>query len=167
MTESGKVVKRLDTSLESEAAEFLVLAQLLLKKIPTFKAYVNYPGYDLIATNADKNTSARIQVKSRFATNWDGFIINNFECDFVVFVALNRGFNKAKKNSGLGIEEPAFYVLPVSWVKDVSDPENKWGKIVKNRLEGIEEYKNKWDLISEFLNRKFACPICKPFRAEE
>ena len=152
MTENERTEKRRDTSLESEAAEFLVLARLLLEKIPTFKAYVNYPGYDLIATNADKHTSAKIQVKSRFVTDWDGFIIKNFDCDFVVFVALNRGFHKAKKNGGDGIKEPEFYILPVSWVKKVRDPENGWGKIVKNRLIGIEEYRNRWELIAKFLD---------------
>jgi hypothetical protein len=35
--------KRLDTKLEAEAAEFLVLGHLLLEKISAFKAYVNYP----------------------------------------------------------------------------------------------------------------------------
>lgn len=88
---------RLDTKLEAEAAEFLVLGRLLLEKIATFKAYVNYPNYDLISANADMNTSARIQVKSRFRTDWDGFIIKNYDCDFVVLAILNRGFDKPKK----------------------------------------------------------------------
>ena len=79
---------RKDTKLESEGAEFLVLDRLLLEKITAFKAYTNFPGYDLIATSAEHNTSARIQVKSRYQTNWDGFIINNFDCEFVVFEGL-------------------------------------------------------------------------------
>lgn len=89
--------KRKDTKFESETAEFLVLAHLLLQRITAFKAYKNFPDYDLIATSAEHNTSARIQVKSRFYTNWNGFIINNFKdgnkfkCYFMVFVALNRG----------------------------------------------------------------------------
>lgn len=142
---------RLDTKLESDAAEFLVLGRLLLEKIPTYKAYVNYPGYDLISVNPDRNSSARIQVKSRYRTDWDGFIINNFDCDFVVFVALNRGFTRVKKDGDLGILEPDFYVLPISYVKMVRDPKNAWGKIVKNRLKEIEQYKNDWKLIAAFL----------------
>ena len=82
--------KRLDTKLETEAAEFLVLGRLLLERIVAFKAYVNFPGYDLIAANADRARTARVQVKSRYRTDWDDFIINNYDCDFVVFVALNR-----------------------------------------------------------------------------
>jgi len=88
---------RLDTKLEAEAAEFLVLGHLLLNRISAFKAYVNFPGYDLIATNADNNSSARLQVKSRYRTDWDGFIIKNLNCDFVVFVTLNLWLWNAKK----------------------------------------------------------------------
>lgn len=143
--------QRLDTKLEAEAAEFLVLGNLLLHKISAFKAYVNFPGYDLIATKAESNTSARLQVKSRFRTDWDGFIINNFDCDFVVFVTLNRGFVKPK-NGDTGIRPPDFYVLPVEWVKQHRDPQNSWGKINKNRLNGIDVYRGRWDLIADFLS---------------
>jgi hypothetical protein len=142
---------RLDTKLESDAAEFLVLGRLLLERVPTYKSYVNYPGYDLIAVNPKLNTSARIQVKSRYRTDWDGFIINNFGCDFVVLVALNRGYNKAKKNGDKGVLEPEFFVLPVAYVAGVRDPKNKWGKITRNRLVGIEQYQNGWAAIRDFL----------------
>jgi len=146
-----KEKQRLDTKLEAEAAEFLVLGNLLLNRISAFKAYVNFPGYDLIATNADNNSSARLQVKSRYRTDWDGFIINNYNCDFVVFVALNRGYGTPKKSGDSGIMPPDFYVLPVAWVKSVRDPANAWGKIIKKRLTGISEYKDRWDLISAHL----------------
>ena len=56
---------RQDTKLESEGAEFLVLGQLLIRGINTYKTYTNMPGYDLVATRPAKNTSVRIQVKSR------------------------------------------------------------------------------------------------------
>lgn len=146
--------KRRDTKLEAEAAEFLVLGRLLLERITTFKAYVNYPGYDLIATNAEQNTSAKIQVKSRYRTDWDGFIIGNLECDFVVFVALNRGFVRPKRNGDAGVRSPDFYVLPISYVKSVRDPKNSWGKINRNRLTEIEQFKDKWSAISGFLLSK-------------
>ena len=142
---------RKDTKLESEGAEFLVLGRLLLEKISAFKTYTNFPGYDLITTNAEKNTSARIQVKSRYQTNWDGFIIKNFDCEFVVFVALNRGYSKPRKNSDTGIKEPEFYVLPISYIHKVRDPNNEWGKIVKNRLVDLDKYQNQWGLIQGFL----------------
>jgi hypothetical protein len=142
---------RKDTKLESEGAEFLVLGRLLLEKITAFKTYTNFPGYDLIATSAENNTSARIQVKSRYQTNWDGFIIKNFDCEFVVFVALNRGYSKPRKSGDSGIKEPEFYVFPISYIHKVRDPDNKWGKIAKNRLFDLHEYQDQWGMIHEFL----------------
>ena len=139
-------------SLSPKERNFLFSVTLLIEKIASFKTYTNFPGYDLIATNAENNSSARIQVKSRYKTNWDGFIINNFDCDFVVFVALNRGYSKPKKNGDDGIKDPEFYVFPVEYVQEVRDPNNKWGKIVKSRLENLEKYKDHWDLIQNFLN---------------
>ncbi len=73
--------KRLDTKLESAGAEFLVLGQLLIQKIPAYKTYQNFPGYDLVVVNPEHNTSAKIQVKSRYQTDYDGFPIKNFKCD--------------------------------------------------------------------------------------
>ncbi len=143
--------KRLDTKLEAEAAEFLVLGRLLLERIVAFKAYVNFPGYDLIAANADRGKTARVQVKSRYCTDWDGFIIKNYDCDFVVFVALNRGFSRPKRSGDTGIKEPEFYVMPISYVTEVHDPNNSWGKIVRSRLVNIEQFRDRWDLIAQFL----------------
>jgi hypothetical protein len=153
--------RRKNTQLESEGAEFLVLGNLLLIGIPAYKAYTNMTGYDLVATNPDKNTSVRIQVKSRYRTDWDGFIIKNFDSDFVVFVTLNRGYAKKKKTLGSGIKNPEFYVFPTDYVKDISDPKNNWGKIVKSRMVNFEEYLNRWDLIKQKLdnaapNNRFA-----------
>ena len=56
-----------------------VLGNLLIKGIPAYKSYTNMPGHNLIAANAEKNLSARIQVKSRWKTNAEGFIIKSFE----------------------------------------------------------------------------------------
>jgi hypothetical protein len=146
--------KRLDTKLEAEAAEFLVLGHLLLEKITAFKAYMNYPGYDLIATNAEQETSAKIQVKSRYRTDWDGFIIGNLDCHFVVFVALNRGFVRPKRDGDAGIRSRDFYVLPIEYVKSVRDPKNAWGKINRSRLSEIEQFIDNWSAISDFLRVK-------------
>ena len=61
------------------------------------------PGYDLIAINTETKKQCRIQVKSRWATNANnGFSLKNTDCDFVVFVRLNRGagpkFCNSRKN---------------------------------------------------------------------
>jgi hypothetical protein len=102
--------KRQNTRLESEGAEFLVLGNLLIEGISCYKAYVNFPGYDLVAVNPDNSKIARIQVKSRWATNYDrSFPIKNFDCEFVVHAALNRGYSFGKKakegDNGIGLPE--------------------------------------------------------------
>jgi len=147
--EKQKIKKR-DTKLEAQAAEFLVLSHLLLERISAFKTYTNFPGYDLIATG-DK--IARIQVKSRYQTNYDGFPIKNFASDFVVFVALNRGIEPVPKNKGVtGIGPPEFFVFPINYIEQVRDQnqKNKWGKIMKKWLD-LEKYKDKWSLIKDFI----------------
>lgn len=144
--------KRKNTKLESEGAEFLVLGKLLINGIPTYKTYTNMPGYDLVATNPEKNTSVKIQVKSRYQTNWDGFMIKNFDSDFVVLVALNRGIPNKMGRGDDDIRDPNFYVFPIEFVKEIRDKNNDWGKITKSRMRDFEKYENRWDLISEKLN---------------
>ncbi len=96
-----KLRTRRDTKLESEGAGFLFLGRLPLEKITAFKTYTNFPSYELIATSADNITSIRIQGKSRFQTNLDGFIIKNFVCDFVVFIALSKGYSTKKEANSM------------------------------------------------------------------
>src|SRR5216683_7607400 len=62
---------RLDSRLEAEGAEFLVLGYLLLEGINAHKTYTRYPGFDLIASNPATGRSCRIQVKSRWASDYD------------------------------------------------------------------------------------------------
>ena len=123
-----------NTRLESEGAEFLVLGQLLIRRISTYKAYMNMPGYDLVATHPENNTSARIQVKSRWETGAREFIIKNYDCDFVVFVRLNRG-----KKDGTGeVHAPEYFVFPVAVVKDV--PTDTIGQLKIDRIKNLENY---------------------------
>lgn len=90
--------KKQDTKLESEGAEFLVLGLLLVEGVSAYKAYINFPGYDLTAVNPNTKKVARIQVKSRWATDYDtSFPLKNLDCDFVVHVALNRGYRFSKR----------------------------------------------------------------------
>ena len=141
--------KRLDTKLESEGAEFLVLGQLLIHKIPAYKTYTNMPGYDLVAVNPAKNSSAKIQVKSRWRTNAPGFLIKNLKCDFVAVVLLNRGSRDGKK----GPSTPEYYVFPVRLIKRVLRTEN-WSKVVFKDISNMEKYKENWKLISTFLKKR-------------
>jgi len=138
--------KRLDTKLESEGAEFLVLGQLLIHKIAAYKTYTNMPGYDLVAVNPENNSSAKIQVKSRWRTGASGFPIKNFDCDFVVLVKLNRGSKDGKKKT----LPPEFYVIPVDIIKSVPRTE-KWNKVQFKDIPELESYQDKWKLIEEFL----------------
>ncbi|MBF0411746.1 MAG: hypothetical protein HQK70_03430 [Desulfamplus sp.] len=139
-------MSRLDTRLEAEGAEFLVLGQLLLNKIASYKTYTNMPGYDLVATNPESNKSAMIQVKSRWRTGAGGFPIKNFECDFVVVVLLNRGSKDGKKE----VLPPKYYVFPVELVQ-LAPRSKDWGKVNMKDIPNYEHYEEKWNLISEFL----------------
>lgn len=145
---------RLDTSLESAGAEFLVLGNLLIEGIQTFKTYTNFPGYDLIATYPEKKRACRIQVKSRWATDFDGgFPIKNFDCDFVVFIALNRGYRYRKKQTpeNDGRKEPQFYVFPVEVIRSAQSPNSSWGKVFLRNIENRNQYLNHWQRIRTFL----------------
>jgi PD-(D/E)XK endonuclease len=151
----GRSPTRQNTKLESEGAEFLVMANLLIEGIFCYKAYVNFPGYDLIAVNPISQKVVRIQVKSRWATDYDkSFPIKNFNCDFVVHVALNRGYRFSKRNKvgDSGKKSPEFYILPISVVKAAQNVADKWGKVTITNIPDIEKYKDKWELISSFLN---------------
>lgn len=137
---------RLDTKLESEGAEFLVLGQLLIHRIPAYKTYTNMPGYDLVATNPAAGTSARIQVKSRWRTGAPGFLIKNFDCEFVVVVRLNRG---SKTKSSL-VLPPEYFVFPTEVVRTVHRT-GSWGKAFFRDIENLSVYENAWSLISDYL----------------
>ena len=147
---------RLDSSLENTGAEFLVLGHLLIERMQAFKAYTNFPGYDIIATNAENNTACRIQVKSRWATDFDGgFLIRNFACDFVVVVILNRGYMRPRKRQpeDTGRRTPDLYVFPVEIVKAAQYEKSKWPKVFLRHIENVEHYLGNWDLIRRFLDR--------------
>lgn len=145
---------RKNTKLESEGAEFLVLGHLLIEGVSCYKAYVNFPGYDLIATNVETRKIARIQVKSRWATNYDkSFPIKNYNCDFVVHVALNRGFSFGKKatEKNSGIKDPEFYVFPVDVIRAIRNEKSNWGKTHIRKIVNLVYYLNNWKLVKEFL----------------
>lgn len=145
--------KRQNTKLEAEGAEFLVLGNLLIEGISAYKAYVNFPGYDLTAANPETRKVARLQVKSRWATNYDkSFPIKNFDCDFVIHVALNRGyaFGKQASERDLGVKSPEFFVLPVDVVEAVQNKDS-WGKVPIRKIPNLDEYRENWNLIKDFL----------------
>lgn len=137
---------RQNTRIESEGAEFLVLGQLLVAGIPTYKSYTNMPGYDLVATNPENKSSARISVKSRWKTKAEGFIIKGFDCDFVVIVKLNRG----SKDGRADVLAPEFFILPVDVVRAVPRTTG-WGKVSFRNIPDLEGHRDAWHLIRDFL----------------
>lgn len=142
------------THLESTGAEYLVIANLLLQRIQAFKSPENKPGYDVIATDPEWGTSVRIQVKSRWATDFDGgFPIKNFNNEFVVFVALNRGFRYRKQTSrpDAGKRDPVIYVLPKNVCKKYQRPDSTWGKLFLRDIPNVEVYRSNWELIRKAL----------------
>lgn len=146
---------RLDSALEAEGAEFLVVGQLLIEGIPAYKAYTRNPAYDLLAVNPDTNRSARIQVKSRWATDYDGgFLVKRFDFDFLVFAELNRGFRYSKKSSTeTGRKTPTFYVFDPAVVQAALYTKSSWGKAFLKSIPNVEGYKEAWHLIKAFLQK--------------
>lgn len=146
--------------LRSEGAEFLVLANLLIRDIQATKAYSNFPGWDVLAVNPKTGRQARIQVKSRWATDSGNFLVQNFECDFVVLVYLNRGYNFGKRGRAeSGVKDPQFWIFPTKYLLQFSKKgktSSSFGKAIsyrKNKMpkEG-SKFENAWGQISDFIN---------------
>ena len=126
---------------------------MLIEGIFTYKTYINFPGYDLTSVNPETKKIARIQVKSRWATDYDhSFPLKNLDCDFVVHLALNRGFRFGKKNNikDIAVRSPDFYIFPIEIMKQVRR-EDKWKKVPIKKIENLEYYKDNWSLIQDFL----------------
>ena len=136
-----------NTKLEAEGAEFLVLGNLLIKGVATYKTYTNMPGYDLVATNPELNTSAKIQVKSRWTRKATGFLISRFDCDFIVFVRLN--LDSEKSNGENSVVD--YYVFPAS-VVEKTHRRGKMPKVILKDIPEYQRYRNDWGLVVEFLN---------------
>lgn len=144
-----------ENRLRSEGAEFLVLANLLIRDIHATKAYTNFPAWDVLATDPKSGAQARIQVKSRWATDSGNFLVKNFECDFVVLVYLNRGYNFSKRTRNeSGLKDPEFWIFPTSYLRRMVKNHKHSGRLggsfsfrkSKMPKQG-ENFKNRWDLI--------------------
>lgn len=139
---------RRDTRLESEGAEFLVLGTLLIEKIPAYKTYTRMPGYDLVATNPAKGSSVRIQVKSRWRKGANAFALKNFDCEFVVFVALNKTADEGRSSGK--VEQ---YIFPIEMLREVHKKDLGWkrGGVLLSTIPHREGYRNDWSLIRRAL----------------
>lgn len=131
---------RQNTRLESEGAEFLVLGKLLCEGMPAYKMYVNMPGYDLIAVNPEADRVARVSVKMRWKAGAAGFIIRNFDSDFVVVVRLNKGGREPR--------ETEYFVVPTT-VVEAAPRDGQWGKVRFNAIPDFASYRDAWHLIRD------------------
>ena len=152
---------RLDSRLEAEGAEFLVLGYLLLEGIHATKAYTRYPGYDVIAVNPKAGRAGitcKIQVKSRWATDYGrSFPIKaHSDSDFVVFAELNRGYRDYHHRDksippDVGKLPPQFFVFPTKKLNPLIRVSGGWSKVALPDIPRYESYKDRWDLIRKFL----------------
>ncbi len=125
-----------------------MLGHLLIQGIPSYKTYNNMPGYDLVATNPERNRVVRIQVKSRWKTKAEGFIIKNCDCDSVIIVKLNRG----SKEGTADILPPEYFVLPVDVAVKLPRTEG-WGKASFSKISQLESHRENCNRIRDFLNQ--------------
>jgi hypothetical protein len=140
---------KLNSKLEAEGAEFLVLGNLLVEGITSYKAYNYQKGFDLVATWPDKRKSARIQVKSRYASDASHFLIKSFDCDFIVLVALNREHRYYARKGEDGTNVPEFFVFTSQEAVEHFKTTNWGGKIPWKRDE-FSKFKNRWEIIKKF-----------------
>jgi hypothetical protein len=154
-------MKKLDTTLFSSGAEFLVLSKLLSARIESYKAYEKQEGYDLLSVNVNKKLSATIQVKSKNFVNDSSFYLNKDDktkSDFYVFAQTNS----IKKINGKNVLVPDDEALPKLYVMDLKTVEthkkiDKRGTpyFLLSSISNIEQYLNKWNQIKDFLEIEY------------
>lgn len=155
MSSSSGGKTRLDPRVEAEGAEFLVLGHLLLDGIHAAKAHTRYPGHYLIALNPVTGLMCRIQVRSRWATDYNrSFPLKaNSACEFVVLAALNRGFRYRQRPTQTddGRRPPTFFVFPTGVLNQLVRVSGGWSRVRLDDIPDVESYKERWDLIRQFL----------------
>ncbi|AKS23488.1 hypothetical protein ABH19_06605 [Leptospirillum sp. Group II 'CF-1'] len=106
---------RINTYLESQGAEFLVLGMLLARGIEAYKTYANMKGYDLLAIGNGNGKSLKIQVKSRARIGATDFPAKNLgDCDIVCVVVLNIDKLLIQNRQHPRSPQPEYYLIPKS-----------------------------------------------------
>lgn len=128
-------------------SEYLVMGHLMRRNILTYKAPPGNEGYDLIAIHPDPRhkpnkhemAQARIQVKSRYATDCNrGFPLKTASLDgfdFLVVAFLNIGRFYGKHAGLSGAKEPEYFTLTPTFVRDHHNASSSWEKVL---LKGLE-----------------------------
>jgi hypothetical protein len=129
-----------------------VLGHLLVEGLQAYKMYTNMPGYDVLVVNPETKGVARISVKSRWRAGAEGFIIKNFDSDFVVVVKLNRSSTEFKS--------PEFFVIPTADLSVLKT--SGWGKITFSRIPNLDDYRGRWDRIRGYVAA--STPLGRPTR---
>ena len=111
----------------------------------------------MLAVDPLTGLSARVQVKSRWATDArQQFPIKNPDCDFVVYVRLNRGAKKG--NSQAEKSDPEFFVLPIASVLSVRRTDG-WGIARVGSIAALDDYRGSWHLIRDFISQETSLKI--------
>lgn len=147
--------------MSGEGAEFLVLGELLVRHINAAKAYTNFPDWDILAFDSERESQVRIQVKSRYASDALGFILKSTNFEFLVVVHLNKGlrYTTGKKFQPTS-DSPQFWIIPQAAVLAAigSTPKNpkygEWNLSLNKFPDKAREYENAWHLIAESLLSK-------------
>ena len=141
----------------------MVLGLLLLEGIHAYKAYTRYPGFDLIATDPGGSRLCKIQVKSRWATDYDHKfpMKKDVDCDFVILAELNRGkrgYIRKTLAVDIGQKPPRFFVFPAKTVNSRVKVSGGWSKVALADVPAAESYIDRWDQIRTFLRMPPVAP---------
>jgi hypothetical protein len=134
------------------------MGYLMRGNILAYKAPPNNEGYDLICMHPkprhraapDELPQARVQVKSRFATDCDrGFPVKEASLDafdFLIVAFLNIGKFTGKRDGTTGEQDPEFYTLSRDFIREHHDATSSWQKMKLRNLEAeIEPFKGNVD----------------------
>jgi hypothetical protein len=109
----------------SRGAEHLAMGQLMRRNILTYPAPPFNEGYDLICMHPDPrhkgNRVVKIQVKSRLATDSNGFYVHSRTLkafDYLIVVVMNLGDHFRRGADGRhGAKASTLYTLPVREIR--------------------------------------------------
>jgi hypothetical protein len=146
-------MSRVNTQLEAAGTEYLVLGNLLRRRIQSFICSRNFEGYDLVAINPERNRSIKIQVKSRFTESAMSFPIKKFGSDVIVFVKLNCGRRKEGRLTYEYRKHPEFYIFPTELCKKYSR-KGDWRKVHIKNIPNYEKHRDNWGIIKRKLKLK-------------
>ncbi len=155
--------------LMHDAAEYLVIGQLMRRNILTYKAPPRNEGYDLICIHPNprkKTKVVRIQVKSRYQTDSNRSVFvseSSFSAfDFLVMVFLNIGwyYDTKCKDPIEGRRETEYFVLPRSIAKRLYYKVKSGMNRIRTEGKNLDRYKNEngWELIANALAVEYPKP---------